>query len=59
LNSRQIAQFLGKKDHKKILRNHLTPMVAEGTLAYTIPEMANHPDQRYTAPPTSPTPAIP
>ena len=26
-------------------------MVAEGLLAYTIPEMENHPDQRYTVPP--------
>ena len=25
-------------------------MVAEGLLAYTIPEMENHPDQRYTLP---------
>lgn len=28
--------------------NYLSPMVAEGILAYTIPEMENHPDQRYT-----------
>jgi len=25
-------------------------MVNEGVLAYTIPEMENHPDQRYTVP---------
>ncbi|WP_367848529.1 ATP-binding protein [Rhodoferax sp. WC2427] len=49
-SSREIAFILGKQDHKKILRNHLTPMVAEGVLAYTIPAMENHPDQRYTLP---------
>jgi ATP-dependent DNA helicase RecG len=26
-------------------------MVADGLLAYTIPEMENHPDQRYAVPP--------
>lgn len=49
-SSREIASILGKQDHKKILRNHLTPMVAEGVLAYTIPAMENHPEQRYTLP---------
>jgi ATP-dependent DNA helicase RecG len=28
-------------------------MVGEGLLAYSIPEMENHPDQRYTVPPAS------
>jgi ATP-dependent DNA helicase RecG len=32
------------------VRDYLSPMVAEGLLAYTIPEMENHPDQRYTLP---------
>lgn len=50
LSSRELAQILGKQDHKKLVRNYLSPMVAEGLLAYTIPEMENHPDQRYTAP---------
>ena len=50
LSSREIAQILGKQDHKKLVRNYLSPMVAEGLLAYTIPEMENHPDQRYTIP---------
>lgn len=50
LSSREIAAILGKQDHKKLVRNHLSPMVAEGLLAYTIPEMENHPDQRYTVP---------
>lgn len=50
LSSREIAQILGKQDHKKLVRNYLSPMVAEGLLAYTIPEMENHPEQRYTVP---------
>jgi hypothetical protein len=25
-------------------------MLADGRLAYTIPQMPNHPDQKYTAP---------
>lgn len=48
LSSRELAGILGKQDHKKLVRNHLSPMVADGILAYTIPEMENHPDQRYT-----------
>lgn len=51
LSSRELAAALGRQDAKKLVRNHLSPMVAEGTLAYTIPEMENHPEQRYTAAP--------
>lgn len=50
LSSRELAAALGRQDVKKLVRNHLSPMVAEGLLAYTIPEMENHPDQRYTVP---------
>jgi len=50
LSSREIASALGRQDTKKLVRNHLSPMVAEGLLAYTIPEMENHPDQKYTIP---------
>lgn len=50
LSSREIAAALGRHDAKKLVRNHLSPMVAEGLLAYTIPEMENHPDQRYAIP---------
>ena len=32
------------------MRLHLGPMVAVGTLVYTIPEMLNHPGQKYTLP---------
>lgn len=41
---------LGRKEHKPLVRDYLSPMVAEGLLAYTIPVMENHPDQRYTVP---------
>ena len=50
LSSREIALVLGKQDHKKLVRNYLSPMVASGVLAYTLPEQENHPDQRYTVP---------
>ncbi len=50
LSARELAAILGRREHKPLVRDHLSPMVAEGLLAYTIPEMENHPDQRYTAP---------
>lgn len=50
LSSREIASALGRQDAKKLVRNHLSPMVAEGSLAYTVPEMENHPGQKYTIP---------
>jgi len=54
LSSRELAAALGRQDAKKLVRNHLSPMVAEGLLVYTIPEMENHPDQRYTVPASTP-----
>lgn len=50
LSSRELAAILGRQDHKPLVRDYLSPMVAEGLLAYTIPEMENHPEQRYTVP---------
>jgi ATP-dependent DNA helicase RecG len=50
LSARELASILGRQEHKPLVRDHLSPMVAEGLLAYTIPEMENHPDQRYTVP---------
>lgn len=50
LSARDLASILGRQEHKPLVRDHLSPMVAEGLLAYTIPEMENHPDQRYTVP---------
>jgi ATP-dependent DNA helicase RecG len=49
-SSRELAALLGRREHKPLVRDHLSPMVAEGLLAYTIPEMENHPEQRYTVP---------
>ena len=48
LSAREIAALLGGRDPKHLVREFLSPMVHEGLLAYTIPEMENHPDQRYT-----------
>lgn len=50
LSARELASLLRGREHKPLVRDYLTPMVAEGLLAYTIPEMENHPDQRYTTP---------
>lgn len=49
MSARTLAGLLGRQDQKHLVREFLSPMVAEGLLAYTIPEMENHPDQRYTA----------
>jgi ATP-dependent DNA helicase RecG len=49
LSARDMAELLGGRDHKHLVREFLSPMVAEGLLVYTIPAMENHPEQRYTA----------
>ena len=53
LSAREISTILHGREQKPLVRDYLTPMVNEGLLAYTIPEMENHPDQRYTVPPES------
>jgi len=53
LSAREMAELLGGRDQKHLVREFLSPMVRDGLLAYTIPEMENHPDQRYTVPPES------
>lgn len=53
LSARELATILGGRDQKHLVREFLSPMVDEGLLAYTIPEMENHPDQKYTSPATS------
>jgi ATP-dependent DNA helicase RecG len=50
LSARELATILHGREHKPLVRDYLSPMVAEGLLAYTIPEMENHPDQRYGLP---------
>ena len=48
LSARDIAILLGGRDHKHLVREFLSPMVHDNVLAHTIPEMDNHPEQRYT-----------
>lgn len=48
LSAREMAVLLGGRDQKHLVREFLSPMVHENLLAYTIPAMENHPDQRYT-----------
>jgi ATP-dependent DNA helicase RecG len=48
--ARELTGLLNKRDPKQLVREHLAPMVAAGQLAYVIPEMPNHPDQKYTLP---------
>lgn len=50
LSAREMAALLGGRDQKHLVREFLSPMVQENLLAYTIPAMENHPDQRYTLP---------
>jgi len=50
-SARDLARLLGDRDSKNLVRLHLRPMLDEGHLAYTIPEMPNHPEQKYTTPP--------
>ncbi len=50
LSAREIAVILQGREHKPLVRDYLSPMVAERVLVYTIPEMENHPDQKYTVP---------
>jgi ATP-dependent DNA helicase RecG len=33
-----------------LVREYLTPMIEDGELEYTIPEMPNHPKQAYRTP---------
>jgi ATP-dependent DNA helicase RecG len=55
-SARELAALLGRRDHKHMVQELLSPMVAEGLLAFTIPTMEKHPDQRYTALPRKSTP---
>jgi ATP-dependent DNA helicase RecG len=52
LSARELAAHLGNRDPKVLLREHLSAMVEARELAYTIPQMPNHPAQRYTLPPS-------
>ncbi|BBL73016.1 hypothetical protein MishRS11D_01140 [Methylomagnum ishizawai] len=50
LSAEEIAAILGGREQKPLVRDYLTPMVEEGVLSYRIPEMPNHPGQRYIVP---------
>ncbi len=47
-SARELASLLGRRDHKHLVKELLSPMVAKGLLAFTIPSMEKHPEQRYT-----------
>ncbi|HPO20846.1 MAG TPA: hypothetical protein PLO07_16760, partial [Rubrivivax sp.] len=49
LSARELAHVLGRRDHKHLVKELLSPMVAQGLLAFTIPSMEKHPEQRYRA----------
>lgn len=48
LSASEIAKLLSRT-RKPLVRDYLTPMVHNGDLEYTIPEMPDHPDQKYRA----------
>jgi ATP-dependent DNA helicase RecG len=50
LSSRELAAHLGDREPKVLVRVHLGPMLDAGELTYTIPQMPNHPGQKYTLP---------
>lgn len=50
LAARELGRILSDRDPKDLVREHLAPMLKAGELAYTIPQMPNHPDQKYTIP---------
>ena len=53
-SARELADLLGRRDHKHLVKELLGPMVALGLLSFTIPNMEKHPEQRYTAPAAQP-----
>lgn len=57
LASRELAELLGRSQHKPLIRDHLTPLIEAGRLQYTIPEMPQHPQQKYTTVAATPGPA--
>ena len=48
LSAIEIADLLNRK-RGPLVRDHLSPMVHSGQLAHTIPEMSDHPDQKYVS----------
>ena len=56
LSASEIALLLGRKDRKPLVRDYLSPMVRSGDLAYTIPDVPDHPDQKYSVVSREPRP---
>jgi ATP-dependent DNA helicase RecG len=60
LSARELATLLGRRNPRDLVRELLSPMVAQGLLSYTIPAMEKHPEQRYlVTPPQAPSPDDP
>ena len=49
LRAEELVTFLDR-NLSYLVSRYLSPMIREGTLEYTIPEMPNHPKQRYQTP---------
>lgn len=49
-SSRELASWLNDRDPKDFTRTYLRPLVAEGRLEHTVPQMPRHPDQKYRVP---------
>jgi ATP-dependent DNA helicase RecG len=47
LSADEIASYLGKTSKKDLVRTILKPMIDDGLLTYTYPDMTNHPKQKY------------
>lgn len=48
-SSKELCEILRRQDSKALVRVYLSPLVDQGALAYTEPDMPNHPDQKYVA----------
>jgi ATP-dependent DNA helicase RecG len=48
--ARDLANLLAGRDPRVLVREHLAPMIEAGELAYMIPDMPRHPDQKYALP---------
>jgi len=46
-SARELAELLGGREPKDLVRDHLGPMLAANELEYTIKDMPNHPGQSY------------
>ena len=47
LTASELAEILNRNDSKAIKRDHLKPMIDNGELSYTYPDMEKHPHQAY------------